>query len=518
MSSNKWCFVPGCINTSKNNPQKIFISVPRNVLKKKKWFAAARRELKDVSLKTIFFCCEDHFNLTEDMENYYEYKLSKVQARMKPDVVPHIFACQTDKKSNNPRISSEIRSRKRKISEILIDSEMNLSENVIDDSPNIITQPSTSFHSTEETKNSSDKISFSCQANPVKYRSVQGSLPVKNISTSPIKFAVPELPVIPGSKKSRLVRFNSDEGSASEINFGASGSSASLVSSHSSDNFNLSDAFNIKFVGEVEKYPELYDFNLPEYSRKDYIEKAWSEIAQKVKMKRECKEKWRNLRSTLAKNLKPKPGSGGRKKLYYLKEAMQFAVPFIKISGTTTGNAPQLPEEQPGTSSRHFMTDISELDVSQETSVFSELYEQAYARDPLSSPNCSLPTSSRPPLPTLQTTLPSAMSGDCEGPPRRVPRARKRTSQISPSDKADKAIAEYFAIKTQQIVAKNLSTDYKKEGIQNFLNSLIPDLMQFDDAQLRVYKRRALLLIDEVAITSPGLFETPAHIPSQNMN
>lgn len=31
--------------------------------------------------------------LSEHMENYYEYKLSRVQARKKPNVVPHIFSC-----------------------------------------------------------------------------------------------------------------------------------------------------------------------------------------------------------------------------------------------------------------------------------------------------------------------------------------------------------------------------------------------------------------------------------------
>ncbi|VEN56054.1 unnamed protein product, partial [Callosobruchus maculatus] len=34
--------------------------------------------------------------IEQDMENYLEYKLSKVKARMKDDVVPHIFACELD--------------------------------------------------------------------------------------------------------------------------------------------------------------------------------------------------------------------------------------------------------------------------------------------------------------------------------------------------------------------------------------------------------------------------------------
>lgn len=76
------------------------------------------------------------------MENYIEYKLSKVAARMKPDVVPHIFTCQQDKRMSMPRVSSEIRARKRKISEIISESEKyETKREALGQCP----QPSTSF-------------------------------------------------------------------------------------------------------------------------------------------------------------------------------------------------------------------------------------------------------------------------------------------------------------------------------------------------------------------------------------
>lgn len=39
---------------------------------------------------------------------------------------------------------------------------------------------------------------------------------------------------------------------------------------------------NLKFVGEVEKHEELYNYKLPGYSRKEVIENAWQEVAAKV--------------------------------------------------------------------------------------------------------------------------------------------------------------------------------------------------------------------------------------------
>lgn len=39
-------------------------------------------------------------------------------------------------------------------------------------------------------------------------------------------------------------------------------------------------ALNIKFVQKVEEYPCLYNYKLTDYSRKDVIERAWSEVGK----------------------------------------------------------------------------------------------------------------------------------------------------------------------------------------------------------------------------------------------
>lgn len=41
---------------------------------------------------------------------------------------------------------------------------------------------------------------------------------------------------------------------------------------------------NLKFVGEVEKHEELYNYKLPGYSRKDVTEKAWQQVAIEMNM------------------------------------------------------------------------------------------------------------------------------------------------------------------------------------------------------------------------------------------
>ncbi|KAG5866516.1 hypothetical protein JTB14_016370 [Gonioctena quinquepunctata] len=218
---------------------------------------------------------------------------------------------------------------------------------------------------------------------------------------------------------------------------------------------------NIKFVGEVEKHPEPYDYNLREYSRKDCTEKTWNEIAKEFNMSAsECKEKWRNLRSTYVKNLKPKPsGSEATKKPCYLMDAMQFAVPFVKVAGTISGNLPQIPEQRPPSST----TPVVEMEVSQEESVFSE--------DILSASHASLPPSPQfTPLPQPTPSPLPASPVENEAPPvsmgsgQQGPRGRKRKTQTEQSD-AEIAFAKYFAAKTQKI-SNSSSTDVEREGIQ----------------------------------------------------
>ncbi|KAJ8953484.1 hypothetical protein NQ318_023605 [Aromia moschata] len=92
---NKWCFVPGCKNTSRSAPNKKFF-IPENCSRKVKWFKAARRDFP--KSKSTFFCCEDHFKLEADMENYIRYKLIGGKMILKADVVPHLFDCQPDRK------------------------------------------------------------------------------------------------------------------------------------------------------------------------------------------------------------------------------------------------------------------------------------------------------------------------------------------------------------------------------------------------------------------------------------
>ncbi|KAG8238879.1 hypothetical protein J437_LFUL018440, partial [Ladona fulva] len=95
----------------------------------------------------------------------------------------------------------------------------------------------------------------------------------------------------------------------------------------------------------IEKYPCLYNHTLPEYSRKEVTEKAWSKVAKVMKWSvDDCKEKWKKVRNEFLQSLKPGPSgsSAKHKKLYYLHDIMQFKVPYLWpiTHAKDTGNLP----------------------------------------------------------------------------------------------------------------------------------------------------------------------------------
>ncbi|GBM33434.1 hypothetical protein AVEN_55765-2 [Araneus ventricosus] len=112
----KYCLVPCCTNTTITAPDKIFLCVPNDRSKRNAWTKAMKRDNKKnpaLSTKSTHWCCEDHFSLEEDMENYWQWKLTGNVKRykLKDGVVPHLFECQ--KKFLSPPVPKGALKRKR---------------------------------------------------------------------------------------------------------------------------------------------------------------------------------------------------------------------------------------------------------------------------------------------------------------------------------------------------------------------------------------------------------------------
>ncbi|XP_046976292.1 uncharacterized protein LOC124542361 isoform X2 [Vanessa cardui] len=95
------CFVPMCSSTSTKFPNKLFLTGPSDLKLRKKWFQAVKRSM--FSPKTIIRCCEDHFDLENDVENWMKFKMIGGKLFLKKHVVPHIFECQNRMVPLKPR-------------------------------------------------------------------------------------------------------------------------------------------------------------------------------------------------------------------------------------------------------------------------------------------------------------------------------------------------------------------------------------------------------------------------------
>ncbi|CAK1596478.1 unnamed protein product [Parnassius mnemosyne] len=244
---------------------------------------------------------------------------------------------------------------------------------------------------------------------------------------------------------------------------------------------------NIKFVQEVEKHACLYNYKLPEYMRKNTIDRTWAEIGNKFQITgSEAKEKWKNLRSVFVRHLKPpKSGAGtAQKKPYYLADFMQFTIPFIKTAGKPSGNLNET---------------IEDNDTLQPQSP--ELCEQTQFTEsvPRSTQSISQQHSSLPPTSTqsiLRHQLPPATSN-------------KRKWKKLEETQAEQDIAAYFKLKRSKIIENCDSTENSNKM---FLLSLLSDVNKLNDNQRRLFKRRVLELIDDIMDQSSPitLLSTPS--------
>nr|XP_026487263.1 uncharacterized protein LOC113394240 [Vanessa tameamea] len=93
-SMYRYCVVPECKNTTIKTPDKLFFSIPTGAQKRRDWCTAMGRT-RLLRPYTNYFCCEDHFDIENDMENYMKFKLYGVSKLvLKKGIIPHKFACQ----------------------------------------------------------------------------------------------------------------------------------------------------------------------------------------------------------------------------------------------------------------------------------------------------------------------------------------------------------------------------------------------------------------------------------------
>lgn len=239
--------------------------------------------------------------------------------------------------------------------------------------------------------------------------------------------------------------------------------------------------FDIKLVKIIEQHPCLYNYHLPEYSKRDSVAMAWEKVAQEMNATiQQCKDTWRTLRITFTRSIKLPPSGRGAKKFSQktndMIKKMNFIRPYIKNRQDLPSNLPRLPSpESQDTNSGEKIIGVEDI------------------------------------VPEGHLTFPRKENEDVIEPPANAATPQqKRSKQIeSPTTKKRKLQpdkdCEVNSYVMDYLRQKQVDSDNPK---RLFLLSLLPDLEQMDNHQMRHFRCKVSQLIDDIltkrSVVTPG--------------
>uniref|UniRef100_A0A2A4J1L5 MADF domain-containing protein n=2 Tax=Heliothis virescens TaxID=7102 RepID=A0A2A4J1L5_HELVI len=248
-------------------------------------------------------------------------------------------------------------------------------------------------------------------------------------------------------------------------------------------------AVEIQLINQIEQHEFLYNFNLPQYNRKDMVEEAWANIAANTNMSiSDCKEKWRNIRSSFLRSMKP---SGMKvKKPYYLTEYLKFILPFLKPTSTGIEGAD---DSQYGSPSQ-----------SNEDELVSFIKEEPVDGDAED---------------TAENNGDNAILSDLLT--RRPPVLRKRRRFI-PTRKCNDALRNKSKSMTSAFqrnfpTQPDLSANGNNSATKMFLMSLLPELDTMTEDQMRLFKIKSMMLIDEIKVNYSQVRQSATTINNERL-
>ncbi|XP_045766420.1 uncharacterized protein LOC123868098 [Maniola jurtina] len=223
----------------------------------------------------------------------------------------------------------------------------------------------------------------------------------------------------------------------------------------------------LRLVQEIEKHECLYNSNLPEYNRKDLTDEAWGRVSYATNLTMtECKEKWRNIRSSLLRSLKP---SEKTKKPYYLSSYLTFVLPFMKPLNTLELREDIFPLcASIGSGSKDSEVYICAVKSEEDAqNIFNDSINDAQDTEDQSDPLRQLNSSAT--------------------------RKRKRNNNSTSTRKTKtEEPAPAQQILEQEPPRTNL------ESMHYFLMSLIPEFETMSEEQTRLFKIKVMMLLDDI--------------------
>lgn len=182
----------------------------------------------------------------------------------------------------------------------------------------------------------------------------------------------------------------------------------------------------------------------------------------------DCREKWRNIRSAFVRSMKASRTGSKAKKPYYMKDDLQFIMPYIKPHRLDLGNMRQ-PETQ-----------ITEISTNSESSEESQDYVQNTEAEKKST---SVLTTAKPRKKQSQLFR------------RRLRKCRRPLPEFEQVYLKDKSTRSQAAEETT-VPIPNMLADPNPMGY--FFMSLLPEFESMTEDQIRSFKIKVMILIDDI--------------------
>ncbi|XP_039959877.1 uncharacterized protein LOC126760666 isoform X1 [Bactrocera neohumeralis] len=251
--------------------------------------------------------------------------------------------------------------------------------------------------------------------------------------------------------------------------------------------------FNIRLVKCVKKYPLLYNTDLKEYTRRDCRERAWIDVAEELDCDpKAAQKKWQNFRSILVRKLKQMQ-MGESVQQYYLYDHMKYIIPYLKKTyepGALKRTVRQIdvePDAEYGTGSEHSTENI---EINEDLTVDSH--------DPIYLEN------NEPNEKYALKKIKVAVSSEDEGGPEfdndvvsNSPQSELREN-IMVNNKMTNSTLMHAASTPVTYSEQRDQTMSRETPKRQFVLSLLPDLNEMTNSQMRQFKFRVLQLIDEI--------------------
>ncbi|XP_072934153.1 uncharacterized protein [Epargyreus clarus] len=219
---------------------------------------------------------------------------------------------------------------------------------------------------------------------------------------------------------------------------------------------------HVTLVLEVEKHECLYNTTLPQYGMKEEMEEAWSKVSENVQMPvSECKDKWRNIRSTFRRSFKPSRNAKP-KRTYYLSRYLNFILPFTKPMDESIFHEDAMAQDDGPVEIKDENSEISE----DEDEPSSSQAHSSWNEDDEAQANVELHS----------------------------PDPQPSTARLRRLSSEDFSVPDHLKARSERTVVYH----GEKEHMKYFFLSLLPEFRNMSEQQTRTFKIKVLQLIDDI--------------------